>query len=368
MTNGTIAKRWDGFTCDACGQENVESLVHCVECNDFDLCSLCWKNGSEPKHHKKSHKMAFLGTPERFCRLCDGSLVRVYDCCEKEVVAGHEGEQSHHCVTCAKYICEECHSQGKYPTGHKESHDVRVLCPIKDLRDETVEAWLGRLAPRRDPPEEKAEAAKPFPAPLAPDTPPAPAPAPAPAPSAPAPAPAPTVRAKKKGNKPKKEDDNCDETCAMLLCCCLAATVAAVAIAATQQQDASNSQMPSFQAQMPPMSTAPVQPIAMDRGFLDQPPWQPNFAGPAFQQPASYARPPTMGDLQAARAAAEAASISAAHSSAIADQLRLQRQNNLNAASRQADREIAHTFDRCQDNVNYMDPNCVYSYTHTSLR
>jgi hypothetical protein len=73
-----------------------------------------------------------------------------------------------------------------------------------------------------------------------------------------------------------------------------------------------------------------------------------------------------------------------AQTSAVANQLHNQRQQQLNHWNRQMDYQLNYTmstmnaqpnggrsdsqatYDRCHDNVNMMDQNCVYSYTYTS--
>ena len=69
---------------------------------------------------------------------------------------------------------------------------------------------------------------------------------------------------------------------------------------------------------------------------------------------------------------------------AMENRLHNQRQQHLNNWNRQLDQQLCNTwsninahptggrsasqatYDRCHDNVNMMDPNCVYSYTYTS--
>jgi Zinc finger, ZZ type len=122
----------NGFYCDVCMQnfDRFAPRVHCLECEDYDLCQTCFKKGLVSNSHEKSHEVDAVRMIPDIVKVDvkkddDGDkLVQNTDdmaYCTCAVCATKiPGSTSHfRCLECSDFhICRSC-----YVGGQNEKHD-----------------------------------------------------------------------------------------------------------------------------------------------------------------------------------------------------------------------------------------------------
>src|SRR5205085_7553254 len=99
------------ITCAGCGTEITDRpRVHCLQCPEYDLCSLCFTDRKTPAPHELWHKQqTFLPARPMMQKVGNPRALHACDICHDDLT----GKDRITCADCTKYeLCLDCNLAG----------------------------------------------------------------------------------------------------------------------------------------------------------------------------------------------------------------------------------------------------------------